>query len=98
MPQTERMTTNITSDVSALNRGLNRGNPSNTQSSPKSASKTNAENTSTGGTTVINLNGQSQTQSLPSQQTAVRPDTPAAGLASNFNTDSSLFFRPATFA
>jgi hypothetical protein len=28
----------------------------------------------------------------------VRPDTPAAGLASNFNTDSSLFFRPATFA
>ena len=98
MPQTQRMTTNITSDVSALNRGLRGGNPSNTQSPPKSASNTNAENTSKGGTTVINLNGQSQTQSLPSQQAAVRPDTPAAGLASNFSTDSSLFFRPATFA
>ena len=98
MPQTERMTTNITSDASALNRALSRGNPSSTQSSPKPASKTNAENTSTGGTTVINLNGQSQNQSLPSQQAAVRPDTPAAGLASNFNTDASLFFRPATFA
>ena len=98
MPQTERMTTNITSDASALNRASSRGNSSSTQSSPKPASKTNAENTSTGGTTVINLNGQSQNQSLPSQQAAVRPDTPAAGLASNFNTDSSLFFRPATFA
>jgi hypothetical protein len=98
MPQTERMTTNITSDASALNRASSRGNSSSTQSSPKPASKTNAENTSTGGTTVINLNGQSQNQSLPSQQAAVRPDTPAAGLASNFNTDASLFFRPATFA
>ena len=98
MPQTERMAANITSDFSALNRASSRGNSSSTQSSPKPASKTNAENTSTGGTTVINLNGQSQNQSLPSQQAAVRPDTPAAGLAPNFNTDASLFFRPATFA